>query len=81
MMEKPEYQVKYVPEARFAQKQLNEMYDEGYEFVTWTVNIVGEKTYNWFFKGNGQEREMKIKNSDEIEEAIKLIKKSYELAE
>jgi hypothetical protein len=45
------------------------------------LNIVGEKTYNWFFKGNGQEREMKIKNSDEIEEAIKLIKKSYELAE
>ncbi len=45
------------------------------------LNLVGEKTYNWFFKGNGQEREMKIKNSDEIEEAIKLIKISYELAE
>jgi len=45
------------------------------------LNLVGNKSYHWFFKGNGQEREMKIKSVAEIEEAIKLIKKSYELAE
>ena len=46
-----------------------------------SLNLVGEKTYNWFYKGTGQEREIKIKNANEIDEAINLIKKSYDIAE
>lgn len=44
------------------------------------LNLIGEKSYSWFISGNGQEREMKIRKIDEIEDALKLIRKSYELA-
>ena len=44
-------------------------------------HLLKDRVYDWFMKGNGEEREFQIDNAGQIESTLELISQSYDLAE